>query len=93
MLSRVGGQIHHRQPRGMGGRRAHPARHSPANLLYLCPACHRDIEVYRSAAYGFGRLVHRWHNPAKTPVMIHRYGWVLLDDDGSVYPASGSVAP
>jgi 5-methylcytosine-specific restriction protein A len=82
MLTRSGGELHHRQPRGMGGR-SHPERHSPANLLFLCPGCHRDIEVYRAAAYGFGRLVHRWLNPAHQNVLIHGRGWVRLDADGS----------
>lgn len=83
MLNRVGGEIHHRQPRGMGGRRHHAERHSPANLLFLCPACHRDIEVHRAAAYGFGWLVHRWLNPAHQNVMIYGRGWVRLTDAGT----------
>jgi 5-methylcytosine-specific restriction protein A len=75
-----GGQVHHRKPRGKGGS-SDPAIHSPANLLYLCPACHEWIELNRTAAKESGLLVPNALDPATVPVeTIH--GRVLLRDDG-----------
>lgn len=82
MLNRLGAEMHHRQPKGMGGR-SHPDRHSPANLLFLCPNCHRDITNHPKAAYDMGHLVRRGHDPGRTAVLVYRYGWVTLDDAGS----------
>lgn len=79
-LTSGGGQIHHRKPRGMGGTKD-PAINSPANLIHVCPDCHRAIEANRTHAYQAGLLVRATHDPAATPVVtIH--GVVTFDDVG-----------
>lgn len=91
MFNKLGGQVHHRQPRGMGGS-SNPERHSPANLLFLCPECHADIESHRAAGYDLGRLVRRGDDPLETPVLVHRYGWVYLLHDGTLEAVAGVTA-
>lgn len=86
LFHRAGGELHHRVPKGMGGR-SHPERHSPANLLFLCHSCHRNVTENPRAAYGFGRLVHRWLDPAHQNVLIHGRGWCLLDHHGNYVQA------
>lgn len=81
LFHHAGGELHHRVPKGMGGR-SHPERHSPANLLFLCHDCHRHVTENPRTAYGFGRLVHRWLNPANQNVMVWGHGWVRLDAYG-----------
>jgi 5-methylcytosine-specific restriction enzyme A len=61
-----GGEIHHRQPRGMGGSRR-PETNDPANLVMLCDDCHRWVESNRREAYRTGWLVRRGQNPADVP--------------------------
>lgn len=73
--------IHHRLPRRAGGSRAADVN-SPANLLLLCPSCHRAVEVYRSAAYGGGWLLRDRQDPARTLVLIRAERWVYLTVDG-----------
>ncbi len=72
-------QIHHRQPRGMGGTRA-PAIHDPANLLHLCSGCHLWVETNRAAALAAGLLVSRYQDPADVPA--HLWGrWYSVGAD------------
>jgi 5-methylcytosine-specific restriction protein A len=73
-------QIHHRRPRGMGGSKD-PAVGSAANGLWVHPGCHTKIESYRDQAYMKGYLVHQSHDPAKIPVKIGMF-WYLLDENG-----------
>ncbi len=78
-------ELHHRQPRGMGGTKRLDI-HSPANLLALCWRCHHEnVEVQRESAYEKGWLVRRGSDPAETRVWLHTVfgpGWYLLDDEG-----------
>jgi hypothetical protein len=75
-------QIHHRQPRAMGGTRR-PGVHMPANLLHVCAACHRHIESHRSAALLNGWLVRQGQDPAVVPVLVDRGSRrVFLTADG-----------
>jgi AraC-like DNA-binding protein len=75
-----GGQVHHRQPRKMGGTSRPEANHT-SNLLLLCGTCHAHIEANRSEAYDFGWLVREPTDPATVPVLL-AVGWVLLGAEG-----------
>jgi 5-methylcytosine-specific restriction endonuclease McrA len=76
-----GGQIHHRQPRGMGGSRE-PARHQPQNLLFVCTRCHGEIESNRAHAQECGWLVPQVLNPAEVAVLITGDRWRYLNELG-----------
>jgi 5-methylcytosine-specific restriction protein A len=80
----IGGQVHHRLPRGMGGT-SEVAINSPSNLLNLCLTCHQWIESIRDEAYLYGWLVRQADNPAEVPVQTFE-GWFLLLDDGTRTP-------
>lgn len=80
------GQIHHRQPRGMGGTRL-LSRSSAANGLYVHPKCHAMIESQRERAYTMGWLVRTGYEPVATRVRLSD-GWFLLTDDGQRLPDS-----
>lgn len=69
-------EIHHRQPRGMGGSRD---RQTPlvSNGLIVHPACHRKIESHRETAIANGWLVPKGTDPAGVPVKLW-LGWRLL---------------
>lgn len=82
-------QVHHRNPRGMGGvsRAAAERSNSPDNMLALCPRCHNETEdasTWRQCV-GLGwRLLHG-DDPASVPALIHTvqgYGWWFLDNQG-----------
>lgn len=89
------GNIHHRQPRGMGGTR-NPATNSPPNLLWLCGSgttgCHGWVESYRAAAAEAGWLVKHPRDPAEVPVMLWDGQLALLDADGGWTPAPSQEA-
>ena len=67
--------IQHRRPRQMGGDRY---ANTPQNLVLLCGSattgCHEHVESHRTDALAEGWLVHRWDDPAITPVF--RFGRV-----------------
>lgn len=85
-----GSNIHHRQPRRMGGSRD-PRVNGPANLLWLCGTgttrCHGWIESHRDAAREAGWLLRDGQDPAAVPVLLWDGRRVLLDDDGGQRPA------
>lgn len=74
-------QIHHRRPRGMGGSKD-PVCGSPANGIWIHPACHAKIEGWRLWAYDHGYLVKQNHDPRYIPIKIGLF-WYLLDDEGN----------
>lgn len=79
-------QVHHRQPRGMGGVHGVAASraHAPSNLMALCLACHDFTEDQPLQARAVGWLVQHPIIPGLTPVRmtpIYGYGWYLLLDD------------
>lgn len=79
------GQIHHRQPRGMGGSKKR--RDTLANMVHIHGAsCHPMIESNRAAAYEYGWLVQRGGDPEEV-AFLYRFEWVLLQDDGTVVAA------
>lgn len=84
--------VHHRQPRGMGGARGQRAARVNAlsNALALCRVCHDTVERDRPAAIAHGWLVPRHEDPAATPAFLDVWlgrGPVLLGDDGTYTPA------
>lgn len=84
-------QIHHRKPRGSGGT-SDPAINLPSNLLAICSPCHLTIESDRTVAYQQGWLVHRQHDPAKSPVWLAGVGFAFLNVDGSITQTEEEVA-
>jgi len=84
-----GMQIHHRQPRGMGGGSTQEVR-SAANGLYVHPSCHRWIESHRSYSLERGWLVPKATDPSEYEVRIWS-GWVLLSANGDVTQISEPV--
>lgn len=78
-------QIHHRQPRGMGGSRKEEVG-SAANGLLVHFQCHQKIELNRAKSYLLGHLVKSGMQPESTPVRLWR-GWFLLTADGLYLPA------
>lgn len=80
--------IHHRLPRGRGG------RNELANLVLLCGSatspdtCHATVESRREQAYDDGWLVRSETEPAETPVNHFAFGRVLLDNDGGYASAA-----
>lgn len=75
------GQVHHRQPRAMGGSRR-PEVNAPQNLVLLCLGCHMWTESRRKQAYLAGWLVRTGFDPANVPILHALHGWVLLLPDG-----------
>lgn len=76
----IGGQVHHRLPRRMGGS-TRPGINEPANLVLLCAACHAHVESHREDAYTAGWLLHDRDDPRLVPVELAR-GLTWLDDAG-----------
>lgn len=62
---------------------------SPENGLYLHFLCHERVERNRATSYLMGYLVAAVDNPREVPVRLWD-GWWMLDDDGSLIPASPS---
>ncbi len=89
----VGFNDHHRQGRGMGGRKgdARAAANLPARRLTLCGSgttgCHGWVTEHPDDAERAGLIVRRGGgiDPARVPVLTWR-GWVQLDDDGGIVP-------
>ncbi len=84
----LGGHIHHRQPRGMGGSRTVESKGSAANGLWIHPGCHMTIELSRARALDKGWLIKQGQDPASTPVRLWD-GWWLLADDGTMARVDG----
>jgi len=86
----AGDQVHHRQPRGMGGVHgvAVAVAHSASNLLLLCGPCHRFTEDEPTAAQRLGWLVPHPTDPALVPAYLctpNGVGWWLLDNNGDYH--------
>jgi len=80
------GQIHHRQPRGMGGSRLLQIS-SAANGLLLHPGCHAKVESDRTRSYMMGWLVRRGIQPHSREVKLWD-GWFILTADGLRLPVA-----
>jgi hypothetical protein len=77
-------QVHHRQPRGMGGSRGAEIS-SASNGLLLDPLCHSMVEGDRKRAYMMGWLVRRGIQPHSREVLLWD-GWFVLTADGGRLP-------
>lgn len=84
-----GAQIHHRQPRGMGGT-SQAGKGKASNGLWVHPMCHDRIEMYRERGLSRGWLVKQRDDPAVVPVKLWD-GWFLLDDAGGITKVDRSV--
>lgn len=82
--------VHHRNPRGMGGS-SNPEIHATANLLLLCIACHGWTESHRAEAYRLGYLVETGIDPLDKPVLLAGRLWAYPSPDGK-WVISGEVA-
>lgn len=79
-------EVHHRQPRAMGGVHgdAVARANSPANLLALCVTCHRYTEDQPERARQLGWLVPHPTDPATVAARIYPiygHGWYFLTPD------------
>jgi hypothetical protein len=79
---------HHRRMRS----HAFPGLHKPSNLILLCGSgttgCHGWVHAHPAESYRNGWLVRSTNYPDEMPVMDHRHGWVLLDNDGHWTPTN-----
>lgn len=84
----------HRIPRKAGGS---TRVDRPANLVTLCGSatspggCHEWAESSRQDAEVLGYLLPALNpdiDPEAEPIFTHEFGWVLLDDHGSLTPCS-----
>lgn len=85
-----GWSVHHRQNRGMGGRRgaARAVSNSPANLVLVCGSgtsgCHGDITEGRipdARRFGYVIPTNATVDHATVPIRTP-FGWRLLDHEG-----------
>lgn len=83
---------HHRQNRGRGKVGAW----CPSNGLHICGSgttgCHGDITTHPAWAREFGWSVPSWGDPAATPALIARWGWVFLSPTGDFTPTERGAA-
>lgn len=79
-----GGNYHHRLNRSQGG------VYTPSAALWLCGSgttgCHGWITNNPEVARENGWSVKSTDNPVDVPV-LYRGRWVLLDDEGGIFPA------
>lgn len=81
----LGGSIHHRRPRGMGGSRK-AVTNSAVNGVLLCGSgttgCHGEVEGNRLQAIADGWLVPQHADPTEIPIKHVTQGVVFLDPEG-----------
>lgn len=81
--------VHHRQPKGMGGRKG---ADTPSNLILLCGSgstgCHGYVHSRADRSRDLGYLVRSRHDPATSPLWRPPDEWVLLTVDGAVVPVT-----
>lgn len=79
----VGGDIHHRQPKGMGGS-TRPDRHNVENLVHLCRRCHSWAHGKPIDASAEGFIVERRSgvDPLDAPVTLFDRRRVYLTPAG-----------
>ena len=79
--------VHHRRPRAMGGTKRLETNY-PSNLMVLCgtgtSGCHGYLESHRTEAMDYGFIVPQYEMPSNVAVKTYIYGWVFLDDEGSL---------
>jgi len=66
------GVVHHRQGKGMGGRkgarRAGTYLDRPPNTIVVHDTCHKQVHANPTAARAAGLIVPSWADPAEVPV-------------------------
>ena len=60
--------VHHRVPRGMGGRSDPEINYGLANLVCLCNSCHEWAHSKPAEAYESGFLLRWWDDPEAFPL-------------------------
>jgi hypothetical protein len=75
--------VHHRQPKGMGGTSNEEVAFGLANLISLCRECHSFVHANPLEAYKTGYLVHSWDDPETIAVLTKSWGTVSFRSDGS----------
>lgn len=80
-------QLHHRKPRGMGGRKDNSVDF-PENIVLLCGAsstdpdsCHHYIERFRNLARADGWLLYENDDPREVPILARDGQRHYLVDD------------
>jgi hypothetical protein len=64
-------------------------QHHPCNGILLCSTCHRWVHAHPFEARAQGWIVSRHvADPGTEPVFAEQHGWVLLDCDGNIAPAT-----
>lgn len=87
---RLGSNMHHRIPRGMGGTKT---KDVASVLIFLCGSgttgCHGWVESHRSEAYETGMLVRRGSDPSYVPI-VNLYGssYYLTNDGAKILVTS-----
>ena len=79
-----GGQIHHRNPRKMGGT-VRPEANAPNNLVLLCAGCHADVESNRAQARKDGWLLQDYQPPEVFPLTRIDGRQFLLVGEGRIW--------
>lgn len=81
-------QLHHRKPRGMGGRNNDNSVDFPENIVLLCgsiatdpSSCHYAVENYRAIALSDGWLCHEDEDPREKLILARDGEWHRLIDD------------
>ena len=84
-------EVSHRIKRGAGGRHGTAAELSNrlSNLLHACHTCHRWCHDRPAEAYDLGLILREHQDPLREPANTARYGPVLLDDQGGMWPVGG----
>ena len=81
--AKSGEQIHHRKPRRMGGT-TEEWINQPANLIYVCRACHDHIESHRQQSLAMGWLIAGRDQAWNTPLRYAKDGFMYLTNDGKI---------
>lgn len=81
----------HRKKKGMGGRPGEAAEeiNRLSNLLHACRQCHNWCHARPAEAYDLGLILREHQDPLREPANTCRYGPVLLDDQGGMWPVGG----
>jgi hypothetical protein len=82
-------EVAHRIKRGAGGRHGEALERSNrlSNLIHACSDCHAWTHARPTEAYQLGLMLREHQNPADEPMPYRNEGWVLLTDDGGMWPA------
>lgn len=79
----------HRISRKMGGRP--DSWHSVAAVLHLCRACHSWCHARPKEAKDLGLMLDEWQDPTREPVAYQNAGWVVLDNEGGLWPVGDAA--